>query len=86
MAPSSTIAETPAAAVAPGPRRRWELWLVGTAVVVFAVAKFLQVFAASNFHTVIPGKIYRGAQPSSAAIDMLVKQYGIRTILNLRGT
>src|SRR5207244_786751 len=36
-------------------------------------------------HTVIPGRIYRGAQPSAEALERIVRTHSIRTIVNLRG-
>lgn len=41
--------------------------------------------ASDNFHTVIPGELYRSAQPSAADIVRYRRDYGIRTIVNLRG-
>ncbi|HVK92354.1 MAG TPA: dual specificity protein phosphatase family protein [Mycoplana sp.] len=38
-----------------------------------------------NFHEVIPGELYRSAQPSAAQLDDYVRRYGIKTVLNLRG-
>lgn len=38
-----------------------------------------------NFHTVVPGQLYRSAQPSGAQLESYIKQYGIKTIVNLRG-
>jgi hypothetical protein len=43
------------------------------------------VLLGSNLHTVIPGKVYRGAQPTAAALERIVRAYNIRTIVNLRG-
>ncbi|WP_245295285.1 dual specificity protein phosphatase family protein [Manganibacter manganicus] len=43
----------------------------------------LQVFG--NFHAVVPGQLYRSAQPSAADIQTYAQSYGIRTIVNLRG-
>lgn len=40
---------------------------------------------SGNFHTVIPGELYRSAQPTPGQIEAYVRQYGIRTIVNLRG-
>lgn len=39
----------------------------------------------TNFHPVIAGELYRSSQPSAATIAELQKQYGIKTIINLRG-
>lgn len=38
-----------------------------------------------NFHTVVAGELYRSAQPSSAQLESYVRQYGVRTVVNLRG-
>lgn len=38
-----------------------------------------------NFHAVIPGQLYRSAQPSGAQLEDYVRDYGIKTIVNLRG-
>ncbi|WP_245419637.1 dual specificity protein phosphatase family protein [Phyllobacterium salinisoli] len=40
---------------------------------------------SGNFHTIVAGEAYRSAQPTSAEIDAYAKQYGIKTIINLRG-
>lgn len=47
----------------------------------FAIIK---VSFASNFDEVVPGVLYRSAQPSLDDIDQYVKKYKIKTILNLR--
>ncbi len=38
-----------------------------------------------NFHTVLQGRVYRGAQPSQRYVEMLANDHGVRTIINLRG-
>jgi protein tyrosine/serine phosphatase len=38
-----------------------------------------------NFHTVVPGELYRSAQPTPELIAEYQKSYGIKTIINLRG-
>lgn len=43
------------------------------------------VLAGPNFHTVLPGLVYRCAQPSADALEDLIRRYGIRTVVNLRG-
>jgi hypothetical protein len=48
----------------------WEIW---------------RLFGGGNLHTVLPGRIYRGAQPSPRKLDALVQRLGIRTVVNLRG-
>jgi protein tyrosine/serine phosphatase len=37
-----------------------------------------------NFLVVEPGRLYRSAQPDAAQFAYVIKQYGIRTVINLR--
>ncbi len=39
----------------------------------------------ANFHEIEKGKFYRSAQLSAGDLEEYVKQYGIRTVINLRG-
>src|SRR5687768_9065981 len=48
---------------------------------VWGIARFF----TGNVHEVIPGKLYRGAQPSARSLEALIKRYKIRTVLNVRG-
>ena len=41
---------------------------------------------AKNFHVVDEGKFYRSAQLKDDEIDEVVKKYGIKTVINLRGS
>ena len=38
-----------------------------------------------NRHVVVPGRVYRTAQLNPAQLDALVRRYGVRTVVNLRG-
>jgi len=38
-----------------------------------------------NVHVVVPGAVYRCAQPSGQNLEWLARKYGIRTVINLRG-
>jgi protein tyrosine/serine phosphatase len=38
-----------------------------------------------NFHVVSDGTLYRSAQPSQSEIKAAVREYGIKSVLNLRG-
>lgn len=49
-----------------------------------AYAAYLQV--VGNFHTVIDGEVYRSAQPTTAELNAYVKEHGIKTVINLRGS
>ncbi len=64
--------------------RRIVRGLVIVAVVAF-LAEAVRVTTLANRHTVIPGKVYRSAQPSGDDVRELVQDHGIKTILNLRG-
>lgn len=43
-----------------------------------------QQFCLTNFHTVVEGQVYRSAQPSPEQLERWVKEYGLRTVINLR--
>jgi protein tyrosine phosphatase (PTP) superfamily phosphohydrolase (DUF442 family) len=58
----------------------------GFAALAAVVAYFANVFAGPNVHAVVPGAIYRCAQPSAAGFARQIERRGIRTVLNLRGT
>lgn len=57
------------------------MWLVIAAF----VAETVRVLAFLNLHTVVEGRVYRSAQPGADDLRKLVDQYGIRTVINLRG-
>lgn len=44
------------------------------------------VYFSYNFHTVEPGKFYRCKQVSPQKLQDYIKRFGIKTIINLRGT
>jgi protein tyrosine/serine phosphatase len=46
---------------------------------------YANMIATTNFHSVIPGEVYRSSQPSARDIAQFETQYGIKTIINLRG-
>jgi protein tyrosine phosphatase (PTP) superfamily phosphohydrolase (DUF442 family) len=48
-------------------------------------AETVRVVFGANFHVVIPDQIYRCAQPTPALLAWLVREHGIRTVVNLRG-
>lgn len=52
---------------------------------LFAGGFYAHMLWTTNFHPVIAGELYRSSQPSAATIAELQKQYGIKTIINLRG-
>jgi protein tyrosine/serine phosphatase len=68
-------------------------WWTCKAIIAGAVAVAALVVAAGahhvllggNFCSVIPGDLYRCAQPSAAELERLVRCHGIRVVVNLRG-
>ncbi len=71
------------------PRRRWLRWgVLGVvaAAVVLVLLEARRVYGGLNEHTVIPGRVYRTAQPAEQDLRELTARHGIRTVLNLRGT
>lgn len=69
-------------------RRPLRLALRGLAflIVVAAVSWQLQLYLTGNFHAIVPGEAYRAAQPTPADLRQWTAEYGIRSVLNLRGT
>jgi protein tyrosine phosphatase (PTP) superfamily phosphohydrolase (DUF442 family) len=51
----------------------WPAWQIGNH------------FLGGNVHEVIPGVLFRGAQPSAASLESLIHHQKIRTVLNVRG-
>jgi protein tyrosine/serine phosphatase len=41
--------------------------------------------ALRNVHAVVPGELYRSAQPTAADLRTYAQRYGLRTVINLRG-
>ncbi|WP_426126388.1 dual specificity protein phosphatase family protein [Pararhizobium sp. PWRC1-1] len=60
--------------------------LVAFAGVLAFGAYFLAIQATGNFYAVVPGELYRSNQPTSAQVADYTKRYGIKTIVNLRGS
>jgi protein tyrosine/serine phosphatase len=53
---------------------------------VLSLGLYLAILQLSgNFHPVIAGELYRSAQPSPERIAAYQRQFGIKTIINLRG-
>ncbi len=69
------------------PARRLGLGLAATAgaVVVAAGGVWLAIQGDGNVHVLEPGVAIRAAQPSAARLDDIVRTYGVRSVINLRG-
>lgn len=65
---------------------------LGKALIIIVVAVIVivggvfgrQRWVTGNFHEVLPGEIYRAAQPSSAQLRKWIDDYDLATVLNLR--
>ena len=78
----------PAPASATAPRLLHWRRVVLSMLAVLAVALAFEIYRVTfgdNFHTILDGRVYRCAQPSAAALDRMIAQLGIRTVINLRG-
>jgi protein tyrosine/serine phosphatase len=53
--------------------------------IVLASVYFVALRLTGNFHVVIAHQLYRSAQPDPREIREYVRDYGIQTIINLRG-
>jgi protein tyrosine phosphatase (PTP) superfamily phosphohydrolase (DUF442 family) len=81
---------TPAAAAAPAAKGRRSflralLYGCGSGLLLVACGETANVFVGHNFHVVIPGRVFRSAQQSGPGLEQLIRAYGIRTVINLRG-
>lgn len=86
MAAAPPLAET--AWPAPKPPRRWAGLLLHGAVLGLVLGLAVEVgyaIAGGHRHTVVPGRVYRCAQPSPGRLDAFIRRHGIRTVVNLRG-
>jgi hypothetical protein len=61
------------------------LWGCAAGLLLVAGGQAGYVMLGGNFHTVIPGRVYRCAQLSAAGLERVIRRHGIRTVLNLRG-
>ena len=59
--------------------------LAAAAVAVFALHGLYALLLGDNFHAVVPGEVYRSAQPSPAQLRRWTARYGLRSVVNLRG-
>lgn len=64
--------------------RRLALAVAG-AVALAVVALFIYEHFEDNLHVVVPGQVYRSAQPHWWDIRGWIRRYGLKTIVNLRG-
>ncbi len=54
-------------------------------LILVAGAAYLYIDQHGNFHAVSPGRVYRSGQLTEKQLTEYTKEYGIRSVLNLRG-
>ncbi|MCS0502097.1 dual specificity protein phosphatase family protein [Ancylobacter mangrovi] len=59
-------------------------WGLGAAALLIGAYLIVEQLVG-NFHTVIPGELYRSAQINADELEAIQKKYGVRTVINLRG-
>lgn len=66
-------------------RARALIFLISAFFAAPLVLEAHRVIVGTNFHTVLPGRVYRSAQLDEKDLRRYVAQHGIRTVVNLRG-
>jgi protein tyrosine phosphatase (PTP) superfamily phosphohydrolase (DUF442 family) len=72
----------------PGPRQRWlrrVLCAVVLAAAGMAGSRLVRITLGGNLHTVLECRVYRAGQLSGPELESTISNYGIRTVVNLRG-
>jgi protein tyrosine phosphatase (PTP) superfamily phosphohydrolase (DUF442 family) len=71
----------------PKRRSRLRVVLVGCFIglALAGIVEAARVLFGDNFHTVLPGRVFRCAQLSGPALERLIRAHAIRTVINLRG-
>jgi protein tyrosine/serine phosphatase len=60
-------------------------WALLLAAVLIGGSEIARIGLGSNLHTVLPGRCYRCAQPTTADLRVYARNLKIRTVINLRG-
>ena len=69
--------------------KRFTLWFLvplGLIGACTALALYVKLSINCNFNTVVPNQVYRSAHPSIQKLSQWKKKYGIKTVINLRGS
>jgi hypothetical protein len=86
LMPAMVPAPTSTAAVCRRLKPRFVLTLILFISLLPAGYEAYRVVLGDNFHTVIPGQVYRCPQPFGDDLDRLITKYQICTVINLRGS
>jgi len=73
------------------PSRKAKAWLRRILTVLAVLIGALLAYAGymihnANFHTIVNGEAYRSGQMEAAQLSRVIQEYGIKSIINLRGT
>jgi hypothetical protein len=87
--PAANTGTTPAVA-SPAPklgraRLRIAFYGVLAGLLAASAVETRRVMLGDNFHTVLPGLVYRCAQVPAHQLEAIILAHGIRTVVNLRG-
>jgi protein tyrosine/serine phosphatase len=69
------------------PRSSWRTWVINLTLAALLTGflwKVGYIYLVGNVYEVIPGRLYRGGQPSGESLERLIARYKIRTVLNMR--
>lgn len=78
----------PRIALSPGrkaPRRAWKVALVAGPLLGLALVT-LAWELRENFHTVLPGRVFRSGQPGPESLRGSIARYHLSAVINLRGS
>jgi protein tyrosine phosphatase (PTP) superfamily phosphohydrolase (DUF442 family) len=64
---------------------RMVVWGGIAGLILALVVEACHIELLGNLHAVIPNRAYRCGQPSPERLDKLIREYHIRTLINLRG-
>lgn len=66
-------------------RRTKRLGMLAIVALMLVPAAIFMRIHLGNFHAVVEGEVYRSGQPDREDIARYVREYGIKSIINLRG-
>src|SRR6516225_9094460 len=69
-----------------GRRIKLICWGLAAGMGLATGTEIVRLCLTHNLHAVIPGRVYRSAQLAPTDLERVVRRYGIRTVVNLRGT
>jgi hypothetical protein len=65
---------------------RWILTALTVLIGALLAYDGYTIFYNANFRTIVSGEAYRSGQMDAAQLSRVIQEYGIKSIINLRGT